>query len=248
MHRLSKQQADQQYNSLMEICRLQGLDNRYPHQISGGQRQRVALARALAPQPDIILFDEPFSNLDTLHKNQMRAEIGEIIRKAGATVILVTHDTRDVLALATRAVVMKEGLKLQDNQPGTIYFQPVNSYVARFFGPVNLLPGRIVKGQIVTELGDFVVRGGNAINGPEITVCLRPEEIGFCEQSAQGIPVSVLNKRFLGEFTEYTVIIEQGHSKRTTDPVIVHSRKPLDTKSKTHFIKAINNAPWILSH
>lgn len=246
MHRLSRQKAEQQYGSLMEICRLTGLENRYPHQLSGGQKQRVALARALAPQPDIILFDEPFSNLDTLHKNQMRAEIGEIIRKTGATAILVTHDTRDVLALATRAVVMKDGLKLQDNRPDKVYYQPADSYVARFFGPVNLLPGHIVDQKIITAIGSFPVAGSNVINSPDVLVCLRPEEISFSDQPGEGIPVRVLQERFLGEYTEYIVSVRGTGAKTTSVTVIVHSHKPLDPNTENHFIRAVPQQPWLI--
>ncbi len=246
MHRLGSQKAEQQYGSLMEICRLTGLENRYPHQLSGGQKQRVALARALAPQPDVILFDEPFSNLDTLHKNQMRAEIGEIIRKTGATALLVTHDTRDVLALATRAVVMKDGIKLQDDRPDKVYYQPADSHVARFFGTVNLLPGRIVGQQVVTAIGNFPVPESNLVKGPEILVCLRPEEISFCDRQDEGIPVKVLQERFLGEYTEYTVIAGETGGKPTPVPGIVHSRKPLDTGAENHFIRAKHQRPWLI--
>jgi iron(III) transport system ATP-binding protein len=245
MHRLSSQKAEIQYKSLMGICRLEGLETRYPHQLSGGQKQRVALARALAPKPDVILFDEPFSNLDTLHKNQMRAEIGEIIRKTGATAILVTHDTRDVLALATRAVVMKDGLNLQDDQPGRVYFQPANAYVARFFGAVNLLPGRIVDRQAITAIGNFPAPGSNVIKGPDVLVCLRPEEISFCDQPGEGVPVKVLNERFLGEYTAYTVMIGNADDTAAV-PVIVNSHKPLARDTEHHFIRPKHQRPWFI--
>ncbi len=246
MHRLNSQKAEQQYSSLMEICRLKGLEKRYPHQLSGGQKQRVALARALAPQPDIILFDEPFSNLDTLHKNQMRAEIGEIIRKTGATAILVTHDTRDVLALANRAVVMKDGLKLQDDQPDKVYFQPSDSHVARFFGTVNLLPGRIVDKQVITAIGNFPVPDSNVIKGSDVFVCLRPEEISFCERPNEGIPVKVLKERFLGEYTEYTVTARDIGTGKISVPVLVHSTKPLNNNKDGYFIWIKQQQPWLI--
>ena len=246
MHWLDSQKADRQYNLLTEICRLKGLDKRFPHQLSGGQKQRVALARALAPQPDVILFDEPFSNLDTLHKNQMRAEIGEIIRKSGATAILVTHDTRDVLALATRAVVMKDGLKLQDEQTDKVYSQPANSYVARFFGAVNLLSGRIIDQQIITSIGSFPVLGDNVMRGPELLVCLRPEEISFCDRSTNGIPVKVLKERFLGEYIEYTVVTRDSNTETKAEHLLVHSTRPLDTQSADYFIRIKQQQPWII--
>ncbi len=117
---------------IIKLTGLAGLGKRYPHQLSGGQKQRVALARALAPEPRLILLDEPFSNLDSLKKAQMREEIAAIIKKTNSTGIFVTHDTKDVLAIADKVAIMKNGIILQTDTPDRLYNYPVNQYVARF--------------------------------------------------------------------------------------------------------------------
>lgn len=240
-------EVEAHYSALMSLCRLEGLDQRYPHQLSGGQRQRVALARALAPKPDIILFDEPFSNLDTLHKNQMRTEIGEIIRGSGATAIIVTHDTRDVLALATRAVVMKEGLKVQDGKVDQVYDQPENAYVARFFGPANLLPARILEEEVITAIGRFPLPPERRMKDAEALLCLRPDAIHFCGPEEGSIPVDILQEKFLGEFTEYKLRLQDAGSADWRGELLVHARDiPLPPWSKLH-IRANPDRAWLVA-
>lgn len=128
-----KRQQQEQAASIMELTGLTGLEKRYPHQISGGQKQRVALARAMAPEPAIILFDEPFSNVDTALRRQIRYDIKEIIQKADLTAIFVTHDTRDVMVLADHVVVLKDGEIMQAGHPKYIATNPANDYVEGFF-------------------------------------------------------------------------------------------------------------------
>jgi iron(III) transport system ATP-binding protein len=240
-------EVEAQYTALLSLCRLEGLDQRYPHQLSGGQRQRVALARALAPKPDIILFDEPFSNLDTLHKNQMRTEIGEIIRESGATAIIVTHDTRDVLALATRAVVMKEGLKVQDGKVDEVYDQPANAYVARFFGPANLLPARILNEEAITALGSFPLPGGRRMKDEDALLCLRPDAIHFCVPGDGSVPVTILQERFLGEYTEYRLGLRDAKSAGWKGELLVHAREMPEQPSSDPHIRANPDRAWLVA-
>lgn len=145
LHRLSKKQAQQCTEEIIALSGLQGLEQRFPHQLSGGQKQRVALARALAPRPELILFDEPFANIDSMRKNQMRDDISQIIRKTSATAIFVTHDTKDVMTIADQVVVMQKGKTLQWGTPQEIYNQPVNNYVSDFFGKSNFLKFNFIK-------------------------------------------------------------------------------------------------------
>ncbi len=133
LFRMPKQQQQEKAASIMELTGLKGLEKRYPHQISGGQKQRVALARAMAPEPDIILFDEPFSNLDTTLRKKMRYDIKEIIQKANLTAIFVTHDTRDAMILADNVIILKEGFTIQSGRPLDVAMGPANDYISGLF-------------------------------------------------------------------------------------------------------------------
>lgn len=149
---------------------------RYPHQLSGGQKQRVALARAIAPSPEILLLDEPFSNLDHVLKDQLREEIRKIIQQAGITTIFVTHDTRDALSIADRIAIMHHGHIKQCAPPKTIYQQPINPYVAHFFGRINNLPARIHEQALQTSFGALPAPTTIPTEG-EVCLYFRPENI-----------------------------------------------------------------------
>ncbi|EIM77085.1 ABC transporter [Nitritalea halalkaliphila LW7] len=140
----------------MNTLRLVGLQEsvkKYPHQLSGGQQQRVALARAIAPNPKILLMDEPFSNLDAVLKDQVREEIRLIIKKTGITAIFVTHDTRDALSTADRIAILHEGRLQQVDVPRTLYEQPANAYVANFFGKQNAILASATTEGFYTDFG-----------------------------------------------------------------------------------------------
>jgi iron(III) transport system ATP-binding protein len=124
----------------LELVNLSGFSKRYPHELSGGERQRIALARALAPNPRVLLLDEPFSSLDARLRHSIRDETRAILKERGATAILVTHDTSDALSIADRIVVLKQGRVQQDGAPAEVYHAPANAYVASFFGTCNFLP------------------------------------------------------------------------------------------------------------
>ncbi|KJS68270.1 MAG: hypothetical protein JL50_05005 [Peptococcaceae bacterium BICA1-7] len=158
---LNKQTPEtrQRVKFLLELTGLEELVKRYPHQISGGQQQRVSLARALAHEPDILLLDEPFSNLDTVLRQSMREEIKRIINLTGLTSIFVTHDIQDALAVADRIIVMKEGEIQQVGKPWDIYYRPENKFVAAFLNRFALINGRISgKDHIYTDFGIIKVK------------------------------------------------------------------------------------------
>lgn len=123
----------------LDFVGLPGIEKRFPHELSGGQQQRVAIARSLASEPDLLLLDEPFSNLDDTIKTQVREEIRSIIHKAKITTLFVTHDTEDCLAMADKILVLNQGKNNQFDTIKNIYHQPVDVYTARLFGPVNEL-------------------------------------------------------------------------------------------------------------
>ena len=124
---------------------LDGLGKRYPHELSGGQQQRVALARALAPEPDVVLLDEPWSNVDPFLRESLRAEVTEIIRPLGITVVLVTHDREEAFSLADRIALMRGGAVVQEGTAEELYFSPATRWAAEFIGTGNVLAGRVVE-------------------------------------------------------------------------------------------------------
>lgn len=206
----------------MALCGLQGLEKRYPHQLSGGQKQRVALARALAPQPGIILFDEPFSNIDTLRKNKMRQDIGTIIRNTGTTAIFVTHDTKDVLAIADRVSVLREGICLQTGTPAEVYRQPRNQYVAQFFGKTNLLKARSKAGGYDTPIG--FIASADELNhiSREVLLSIRPEHFEVSPEKKSGCFCgSIKSESFFGEYKE--LICEVSQKEGLSTEVVIYA-------------------------
>jgi iron(III) transport system ATP-binding protein len=139
----------------LELVGLQHKADRYPHELSGGERQRVALARALAPEPDVVLLDEPFSNLDATLRAGLRREVELILREAETTAMLVTHDQEEALSLADRLAVMRDGQVVQVGSPEQVYARPADRWAAEFVGEVNVLSGLSRTDGIETRLGLF---------------------------------------------------------------------------------------------
>ncbi len=143
---LAPDDREERVKELLALCRLTDKADCQPHELSGGQQQRVAIAIALAGDPDVVLMDEPFSSLDTRLKAIIRQEIIEILRQAGVTVVMVSHDHADALSVADRIMVLKDGKKVQLDTPEALYHAPKNEYAARFLGPINyLFDGRAVR-------------------------------------------------------------------------------------------------------
>jgi iron(III) transport system ATP-binding protein len=174
--RLPRAERRPRAEAMLELVGLAGYDRRYPHQLSGGQQQRVALARALAPEPSLLLLDEPFSSLDTTLKRALREELGDILRRTHTTALLVVHDAEDVLVLADRAAVMRAGRVVQEGDPQRLYRQPSDEYVAHFFGETNVLAGHPCPGGFDTALG-LVPCGAAATCTGAVRLCLRPEDL-----------------------------------------------------------------------
>ena len=221
LFRTTKTERLKRIGEVMQLTGLNGLEARYPHQISGGQRQRVALARALAPDPGLILFDEPFSNIDTVLKNQIRGEIRDILRQSGATAIFVTHDTKDVLAIADRALVLKEGKTLQIDTPGNLYQKPINSYVASFFGKSNFISAKPVKNGFETAIGFIPAESGLYLDKPKVSLSIRPESFQITKPNEQAaMKGRVLSQKFFGEYTELVVEVS---AKGNPETIVIHT-------------------------
>jgi putative spermidine/putrescine transport system ATP-binding protein len=146
MRSLPRADRDAKVRRALQQVRLEGMIDRYPHELSGGQQQRVALARALAYSPQILLFDEPLSNLDAQLREEMRAELKDIHRSIGVTAVYVTHDQAEAMSLSDTIVVMGEGQVLQVGSPRALYEEPANVRVARFIGKANIFDAVVVEG------------------------------------------------------------------------------------------------------
>ena len=161
-------------SELLDLVAMSGLEARYPHQLSGGQQQRVALARALAARPVVVLLDEPFANLDAALRVELREEVAQIVRLAGATVVLVTHDQAEALSLADRVAVLFEGQVAQIALPHTLYTRPASRAVADFVGGANWLSGVAHGAYATCCLGEVALLMPTA--GP-VDLLVRPEQL-----------------------------------------------------------------------
>jgi iron(III) transport system ATP-binding protein len=179
----------------LEQVGMAGLAHAFPHTLSGGQQQRVALARALAPKPKLMLLDEPFSGLDSRLRDQIRDDTLHVIKNAGVTTVMVTHDPEEAMFMADRIALMKDGRIVQLGPPDTLYRQPNHAFVAGFFGEVNRLEAKVRGGMVETALGRFEAPHG-AGEGSLVEVLIRPEGLSLSHSAEAN--ATVLAARFLG--------------------------------------------------
>ncbi|AFY61290.1 ABC transporter ATP-binding protein [Synechococcus sp. PCC 6312] len=201
--------------SSLALVGLEGMAQRYPHQLSGGQQQRVALARALAPEPTLILLDEPLSNLDALVRIQLREELRQILKVAGTTAIFVTHDQEEALGISDVVAVMQQGKLEQWGTPEDIYLQPASRFVAGFVTQANFLPAQAEGSSCQTEVGQFTTPE-EAGHGPG-ELMLREEEL-ILEPVAQS-DIVIRTRQFLGREYRYCLQTASGrelHARSVT--------------------------------
>ena len=186
----------------LALVGLEGYERRLPAQLSGGQQQRVALARALAPEPDMILLDEPFSSLDAALRSQVRSEVRRLLVGLGVTTIFVTHDQEEALSLGDQVVILRDGRVVQRGSPAELYAEPADPWVAAFLGEANLLPAR-AEGTAGAAPRWARSRWPPACDGP-VQVLLRPEEIEL--SAGEGARVEVVE--YFGHDTVYEVRLD----------------------------------------
>ncbi|NQW17285.1 MAG: ABC transporter ATP-binding protein [Chloroflexi bacterium] len=191
----------------LEMVGLSGYEHRYPHELSGGQQQRVALARSLAPDPVILLLDEPFSNLDRQLRGTLRRDVREIVQSHGTTAVLVTHDREEALGMADRVAIMDSGRVLQIGQPVDLYTNANSSQVAQLIAPSNTVRGRIAGPYVDTEAGRFRYRSptGALGNGVFVDAVLRAHDLELGPWEGGGAVRTVSYREYQGEFTEYGI-------------------------------------------
>ncbi|WP_374328194.1 ABC transporter ATP-binding protein [Azonexus sp.] len=209
--------ASLRVRQMLATVGLAGLGEKYPHELSGGQQQRVALARALAPRPELILLDEPFSNLDVGLRERLSFEVREILKREGSTAIMVTHDQNEAFAIADEIGVMYHGRIQQWDTPYNLYHRPANRFVADFIGQGVLLPGVVGDGNSVrmelgTLLSDTPVECHESCahceDGCRVDVLLRPDDV--IHDDASPVRAEVLHKAFRGAEILYTLRLASG--------------------------------------
>ena len=187
----------------LALVRLGGLETRRIHQLSGGQQQRVALARALIIEPQLLLLDEPLSNLDARLRAEMRDEIRRIQRAIEITMVYVTHDQEEAMSLADRIVVMHQGHIEQIDSPVGVYERPATRFVADFVGRVNLLAARVVEGKLALLGRRFALAEGLWPEGTELTCAVRPERLSIRPPGEGCVPAVVHEATYLGAVVRY---------------------------------------------
>jgi iron(III) transport system ATP-binding protein len=194
-------------SELLEVVGMSAFQNYFPHELSGGQQQRIALARALAPQPEILLLDEPFSNLDVALRERLSMEVRDILKQSGISAILVTHNQHEAFAMADAIGVMHNGRLEQWDSAYNLYHRPASLYVANFIGEGVLLPGKVIEDEEVkTGLG--TLKGHFTYpcrNGCPAQILIRPEDVVHDHNSKY--KAKVLSKNFRGPNILYTLLL-----------------------------------------
>ncbi len=230
MHKLDRSEIERRVREAAELLHIEELLDRYPGAMSGGQRQRVAVARAIAMKSQVLLMDEPLSNLDALLRLEMRAELKRLLREIKATTIYVTHDQIEALSMGDRIAVMKGGIIQQFDKPSVVYDMPANEFVGGFIGnpPMNFMQGRVQRenGQVKVRIGDFTLTPTEAMqpilqkyDGKPIVLGIRAENMETTSQPApDALPVEVLVVEPLGAQNLLTVQIGEDVVKVSTHP------------------------------
>ncbi len=210
LHASPPAQRQTRVQELLEIVGLGSLGGKYPQELSGGQQQRVALARALAPRPQLLLLDEPFSNLDVEMRERLSLEVRDILKREHITAVLVTHDQHEAFNIADMIGIMKDGRIEQWDTPYRLYHEPLTRYAADFIGQGTFLPGRVLaNGRIEVELGEFTPDAAPQWPaGTAVDVLLRPDDV--LHDDASPLQATVLHRAFRGAEFLYTLQLKQG--------------------------------------
>tara|TARA_Y100000590_G_C15716535_1_gene1012096 strand:+ start:1216 stop:2265 length:1050 start_codon:yes stop_codon:yes gene_type:complete len=197
----SKSNQQNRLKEVLELIHLNGFENRYPNELSGGQQQRIALARTLAPKPEIILLDEPFSNLDALTRKAMVTDMNKIILESKTASILVTHDREEAFAIADTLAVMVDGEIVQIDKPDNIYNQPNSIDVAKLVANCSFLEGEVINNSVNTIIGSFPYKTfeTNIPNHKKVKLLIHPED--FLMSYDPNGPFKVIGREYRGSHT-----------------------------------------------
>lgn len=225
MKQSSRSETYDRVSKVLHLVRLEGLETRYPRQLSGGQQQRVALARAIVTEPEVLLLDEPLSNLDLVIRHQMRAEIKRIQSELGVTTVYVTHDQGEALSMSDEVAVVKDGKIVQVGDPLRIYEKPADEFVASFIGDANFFTGRVTEEvedafRVVVDENLLLVIPRDRVTlkvGDSVVLFARPEAIRLLSLADAMNPAvkyetaTISDRTFLGSMTRYMVELGSIH-------------------------------------
>jgi len=207
-------ERESRVDELLDLVGLQAHREKMPSQLSGGQRQRVALARSLAPEPDVLLLDEPFSNLDVRLRVEMREEVRRILKAAGVTTVSVTHDQEEALSISDRVAIMNDGRIEQVGKPEVVFENPESRFVASFLGRASFLPGRVRGAVVETPLGTLSTDQLNgpveAYDGAKIDVLVRPDDLEARHAEDGSADGRIVHRQYTGPAFVYRVALEGG--------------------------------------
>lgn len=201
-----KDEIEKRVKQALSLMQLEGMEKRFPNQMSGGQQQRVAVARALVMNPEVLLLDEPLSNLDAKLRENVRVELRQIQQKMGLSTIYVTHDQSEALSMSDAIVVLKDGIVHQVGTPQEIYFEPKTAFVADFIGTTNLISLKAESGNRVTYGGVSFASSNPVKEGVEYVASVRPESAGLSKDPVENqvnLKARITNTMFLGEKVRY---------------------------------------------
>jgi iron(III) transport system ATP-binding protein len=201
---------------MLDLVGISEMAKRYPHELSGGQQQRVALARALAPAPQVLLLDEPFSNLDADLRFEIGTETKRILKETNTTAILVTHDQEESFSLSDRVGVLNQGTLEQVGTPYAIYHTPTTRFAANFVGRADFFPAQIKNQTVISSLGVFKLSGEKKMDDGNVDIMVRPDDVDF-DEAEHGNAV-IIDQRFLGPDVIYRLKMKDGQ--------VIHSIKP----------------------
>lgn len=213
IRKIEKSELKQRVDEVLKSVKIEEYQDRLPERLSGGQQQRVALARAIVIHPQVLLMDEPLSNLDAKLRIEMRSAIRDVQKQIGITTVYVTHDQEEALAISDRIAVMKDGVIQQIGSPKEIYARPYNTFVSTFIGHSNLFYGTVRKKSVTSvEFADgYKIKMSNLENsvkdGQKVVISVRPEEFSI---SKSGLKCKISNSTFLGKYTNYVLSFEDG--------------------------------------
>jgi iron(III) transport system ATP-binding protein len=212
---------------VLELVGLSKYERQQPHQLSGGEQQRVALARAVVFEPQVLLFDEPLSNLDAKLRVEMREQIRSLQRRVGITTVYVTHDQEEAMAISDRIVVMDRGVVVQQGAARELYYRPSTEFVARFIGRTNILAGTVTSAGEVEVGGLRLPIATGLAAGAAVRVVARPEMIELCDKPADdSVDCRVVSRTFLGEKTDY--LVSAGATNLQVSMTDHHRRQPFE--------------------
>jgi len=207
-------ERDERVAELLDLVGLTDHADHYPEELSGGQKQRIALARSLAPEPDVLLLDEPLSNLDIRLRVSMREEIRDIIKATGVTAVWVTHDQEEALSVADRVGVMNDGRLQQIGSPESIFERPASRFVATFLGQASFLSARVAGDSLVTDLGRIDAdrcAGLDAPDGSTVDVLVRPDDLRAAPTDGAG-DGRIVRRQYQGPAFVYRVELSDGNT------------------------------------